>query len=82
MTESIVLSGLGGLAGVALAFAGLQGLTSWSAGVVPRATEVAPDVRVLVFAVGISLLTGVLFGALPAFDISLTGVSEALKVGG
>ena len=82
LTESIVLSGMGGLAGVALAFAGLQGLSSWSAGVIPRATEVSPDARVLVFALGISLLTGVLFGVLPAFAISRTGVSEALKVGG
>ena len=82
LTESVVLSGLGGLAGVALSFAGLRSLTSWSAEVIPRAAEVSPDLHVLVFAVGLSLLTGILFGVLPAFAISRTGVPQALKVGG
>ncbi len=82
LTESVVLSGLGGLAGVALSFVDLRSLSSWSAGVIPRASEVAPDLRVLAFVVGVSLFTGILFGMLPAFAISRTSVSEALKVGG
>ena len=82
LTESVVLSGLGGAAGVALSFASLRGLATWSAGVIPRATEVGPDLRVLAFAVGLSIFTGLLFGVLPALAISRSEVTETLKVGG
>ena len=82
LTESVVLSGLGGAAGVALSFASLRGLATWSVGIIPRATEVGPDLRVLAFAVGLSVLTGLLFGVLPALAISRSEVAEALKVGG
>jgi predicted permease len=82
LTESVVLAGLGGAAGIALSFASLRGLATWSAGVIPRATEVGPDLRVLTFAVGLSVLTGLLFGVLPALAISKSGVAETLKVGG
>jgi putative ABC transport system permease protein len=82
LTESVVLAGLGGAAGVALSFASLRGLATWSVGVIPRATEVGPDLLVLAFAVGMSVLTGLLFGVLPALAISGSNVAEALKVGG
>ena len=48
----------------------------------PRLQEIGVDLRVLGFTFGISLLTGVVFGLLPAWTASRGGVSEALKEGG
>src|SRR5687767_4029761 len=70
LTESLVLSALGGALGLALAKAALVGLLVLSAGQLPRAAEVSLDGPVLAFAIGMSILTGLLFGIVPALRTS------------
>ena len=65
-TESMVLALAGGLAGVAVAYFLVDGLLGLAAGQLPRGSEVSLDGTVLLFALGLSLATGVLFGLVPA----------------
>ena len=76
LTESVVLSMTGAAAGVLVALwtSRLLMNTAWT-GYVPHALDTAPDLRVLAFSSAIGLLTGVLFGLTPAWDI--TGVAPA-----
>jgi len=66
VTESTILSLAGGALGVLLAWNGLDVLISFAARFTPRAHEITLDGRVLVFSLGISLLTGIIFGSIPA----------------
>jgi predicted permease len=79
-TESVVLSVLGGLAGVAVAYLGVKlivALAFHNAHYVP--IDAAPSLPVLAFAFGLSLLTGVLFGTAPAWFASHGNPAEALR---
>ena len=69
LVESLMLSLLGGLAGIALAVAILQGTIRFLPETLPRLNEVSLNGTVLAFAVGLSVLTGLLFGVLPAVRI-------------
>jgi predicted permease len=87
LTESILLSLLGGLLGVALAHWGttlaLAAAPSSSfSSAIPRAEEIGLDVRVLVFTFCIAVGTGILFGLTPAWKSSRTNISETLKDAG
>jgi putative ABC transport system permease protein len=81
LTESTLVSVAGGVLGLALAAGGLQLLVSFAARFTTRASEIEIDGLVLVFTLGISVATGLVFGLMPAFtsDHQLTG---ALKEGG
>jgi predicted permease len=79
-TESIVLSVLGGVAGVAVAYLGVKlivALTFHSARFVP--IDATPSLPVLAFAFGLSLLTGALFGTAPAWFASRGNPADALR---
>jgi putative ABC transport system permease protein len=82
LTESLVLSLLGGAAGALLAHYGLKALALADPGNIPRLALARVDGRVLGFALAISLLTGILVGLAPAFYGAKTGLSEALRSGG
>ena len=82
ITEAMMLAILGGAAGVALAYAGVRLLLLVNPGDIPRIGEMSVDVRVLLFSVGISLLTGFLSGLLPALSASRIDVMSLLKQGG
>lgn len=83
MGECLVLALLGGAVGVGLAAAGLGVLRNWiPVGLIPRAQEIAVDGDALMFAVGVSTATGVLFGLLPAWQVWRANVNEMLKAGG
>ena len=80
LTESLLLGLLSGVVGFGVGYAGLRLLF----GALPAAANfVSPkmDATVFLFALGISLLTGFLFGILPAFQSSRTGVADTLKEG-
>ncbi|HEU5450647.1 MAG TPA: ABC transporter permease, partial [Terriglobales bacterium] len=82
LTESVLLSLLGGVAGVLLAFlATSELLTMVFPGAATFAFEVTPDVRVLGFAAGVSVLAGVLFGIAPALRASRLDLVTAMKSG-
>src|SRR5918996_980227 len=66
LTEALLLAGAGGALGLLLAYGTLTSASTLLAGQVPRAEEISIDGRVLLFAVGVSMLTGMLAGTLPA----------------
>ena len=83
LTESLLLAVAGGALGFALGSWGLRALLLFTPGDLPRAEELAAthalDPSMLAFAAAVSLLTGVLFGLFPAFQISRIDLSSALK---
>jgi putative ABC transport system permease protein len=81
LTESILLGLAGGLVGLALAFAGLKLLLSLNPPNIPRLTEINIDWRVLGFTLLVSLLTGLIFGLVPALQASKPNLNETLKEG-
>ena len=81
LTEALLLAGAGGALGLLLAYGTLTAASTLLAGQVPRAEEIAIDGRVVLFAVGMSLLTGVLAGTLPAARAGRSDLNDALKEG-
>ena len=73
---------VGGAAGIALAYALTQGLIALDPLKIPRVQDIALDGRVLAFTAAISLVTGVLFGIVPALQSSRTDLQSVLKEGG
>jgi len=83
LTESVVLAGLGGIAGLAVAYWGAQVLRKLAfPGADAITLDARPSIAVLGFACGLSLLTGILFGLAPAWMASQTNPAGALKSGG
>jgi putative ABC transport system permease protein len=82
LTESIVLSLLGGALGLLVAFWGIDALLALSPGNIPRLESVGIDRQVLLFTLGISLVTGVVFGLAPALTVSNPNLNEMLKESG
>jgi putative ABC transport system permease protein len=81
LTESLLLSALGGATGLLLAMWGLDVLVAASPADLPRAAEIGLDKYVLAFAVCVTTLTGLVFGLAPALQASKTDLGEALKDG-
>ena len=82
LTESIILSLVGGALGLVLAVWWSDLLIALGKEDIPRALQVGLDWRVLGFTLLVSLLTGVIFGLVPAFHSSKTELTETLKEGG
>jgi predicted permease len=83
LTESTLLSLLGGLAGLLVALWGRKILWSFRPPfLLDGSIDLSFDSRVLGFTVLISLLTGLIFGIIPAIKVSRTDINEVLKVGG
>jgi putative ABC transport system permease protein len=79
MTESVVMAAVGGGLGVIFAFWGVDLILSLDPGEVPRVTEIGVDATALLFALGLSLITGVLFGVGPAWQASRPQLQATLK---
>ena len=82
MTESLILSLLGGGAGLLLAAGGMRLLLRFSPERIPRLEQVGLDGTVLAFTFGVSLLTGLLFGAAPALRLARADLWTRLQEGG
>ncbi len=82
LTESVLVSLAGGVLGLILAIWGTSLLVALQPENLPRVDEIGIDARVLGFTLGLSLLTGIVFGLLPAWSVSRANVNEALKEGG
>ncbi|MDB5034528.1 MAG: hypothetical protein JWQ98_1769 [Chlorobi bacterium] len=82
LTESILLALIGGALGVLLALWGTDLISHIDSAGIPRASEIRLDGGVLLFALGISVATGIVFGLLPAFHASRSNLTTPLKDGG
>lgn len=83
LTESVMLATAGGVLGLAVGFAGVRGLLAMSPPGLPRVGEhganAGLDWRVLAFTLGVSVLTGILFGLYPALSASRADLNSSLK---
>jgi putative ABC transport system permease protein len=82
LTESVVLAGAGGFAGVILGQCGVYLAKAFGPSSIPRLSEASLDMRVLTFALGTTLFTGILFGLAPAISVTCENLVEPLKSGG
>ena len=82
LTESVLLALVGGGLGLLLALWGTGLVESLGSRVTPLLGHVEIDFRVLAFTIGISILTGLIFGLAPALHISRPDLNETLKEGG
>jgi predicted permease len=79
LAESVLLSLLGGAAGLILAALGIRLLLALTPAGLPRITDTSIDAAVLGFTFLVSLLTGIVFGLVPALNATLFGISAKLK---
>jgi len=79
LTESVLLAFISGVLGLGLGFAATRYLAASDAGNLPPGVPISMDGSVLVFSLALSLLTGLLFGILPALQLSRTNVNQTLR---
>jgi putative ABC transport system permease protein len=82
LTESVLLSLIGGLLGLLLSFLGVRIFNAWAPFWFPRETGTVVDSRVLLFTFGTCVLTGIAFGLIPAYRAVTTNIKECLQEGG
>jgi putative ABC transport system permease protein len=82
LLESVTLGIAGGFVGLGLAFAALRLLVALAPGNLPRLDDIRLDLRVLVFALVLSVVAGLLFGAIPAFKYAGGQLATTLRGGG
>ncbi|MDX6712563.1 MAG: hypothetical protein QOH96_3579, partial [Blastocatellia bacterium] len=82
LTESLVLALLGGAFGLLIAVWGVDLLSTYIPASIQRVQQTGLDSTVLLFTLGASVLTGILFGLAPAFHMSRIELNDALKEGG
>jgi predicted permease len=82
LTESCALAGVAGLAGLLLAWTLVQALAALAPADLPRIDEVRLDTPVLLFSLGLSLVSTLIFGLVPALHASRLDLSGSLKQGG
>ena len=82
LTESLLLALVGSGFGLLLAYWGVEALVTLNQANIPRAHEIGLDNRALAFTLGAALLTGLLFGLVPALLAAKTDLHETLKEGG
>jgi predicted permease len=82
ITEGLVLAGAGAIAGVGLAWTGLTLLLAASPNAIPRTAEITLDWRVLLFTLGVAVLTGLIFGLVPLAHIGRDRAGQAMRESG
>src|SRR5262249_27219491 len=82
LTESIVLSLVAGAISLLIAISGTKFLIALGASTIPRTHSIHVDLVVIVFAFIVSVITGIVFGLIPALKITALNFYEALKQGG
>jgi predicted permease len=82
LTESLILALIGGTVGLVIAYVGMKVLVVLGAAQLPRISEIGLDSTVLLFSLGISLVTGLLFGLVPALRAAKPELQHTLREGG
>ena len=79
LTESMLLALIAGALGVGLGWIATRALTRWGTGQLPQDLPIGIDLRVLLFTLAISLLTGIIFGIFPALQLSRVDLNTTLR---
>ena len=79
LTESVLLAGAGGAAGIAVAFALLRGMLAIHPPSVPRIEQTSIDGMVLLYSLAVSVVVGILFGLVPALEASNVNLTDSLR---
>jgi putative ABC transport system permease protein len=79
LTESLLLSCAAGICGIILGWLADRALVAWASAQLPQGVPISIDARVLLFAVGISVLTGVLTGIFPALQLARANLNSTLR---
>jgi predicted permease len=82
LTESVLLSVLGGTAGLVVAWGGVEMIRVWNPGNLPFIESVRLDAGALIFMVVVSMITGILFGLAPALESVRADLNSTIKEGG
>jgi putative ABC transport system permease protein len=82
LMESMTLAVAGGVVGLGLAFAAVRLLVTLEPGNLPRLQDITVDLPVLIFAVALTLLSGLLFGVIPALKQAGAQLATTLRAGG
>jgi putative ABC transport system permease protein len=82
LTESILLAVLGGVLAIPLALSGIQFITSFHLDELPNADLMTLNTSVLLFNFALTLVTGIVFGMVPAWRVRKVDVNDTLKSGG
>jgi putative ABC transport system permease protein len=81
-TENLMLAAAGGVAGMLLALLGIHFVRTLGPASIPRLREIALDLPVCAFAIGVTVVTGIIFGLAPALAATRSNLADALKSGG
>jgi putative ABC transport system permease protein len=81
LTESLVLSLVGGVLGLGIAYASVRALVAFNPGNVPRVDELSVDGRVVLFTFVVSIVTGLVFGLVPALQATRANLQGTLRDG-
>lgn len=79
LTECMLLAIVAGLLGIALSWIATRALVEWAANQLPQGIPITIDLRVLLFTVGITLVTGLIFGTVPALQLSRVDLNTTLR---
>jgi putative ABC transport system permease protein len=79
LVEGLVLTIAAAAVGIALAYGGLQALISVNPDAIPRTAEIALDLRVLGFTLGVAVLTGLVFALVPLLHVGSVRASQAIR---
>jgi putative ABC transport system permease protein len=82
LTESVLLSGIGAVIGLGLAWAGTRALANLQTGILPRSGEIELDQKALLFTAAVAVLTGILFGLAPALHMAGADLMASLREAG
>src|SRR4051812_21853891 len=82
LTEGLLLAIVGGALGAAMGFTGVRALLAANPQSIPRALEISLDWKVLAFTLGVSVITGLMFGMAPLLHLREEVVTATLKEGG
>jgi putative ABC transport system permease protein len=79
LTESMLLALIAGALGIALSWVATRALVAWGASQLPPGMPIGIDLRVLLFTLAVTLLTGVIFGTFPALQLSRVDLNTTLR---
>jgi len=79
LTETVLLTIVGGIGGLALGWAGVRALGRYGISETPQGTAIAMDARVILFTFLLALVVGVLIGLMPVFGVRQTNLSQAFR---